>query len=481
MSVVREAIDNLNSVITVTLTPADYEPKLKSELAKYRNKVQLKGFRKGKTPISTIKKMYGKGIIVEVINEELGKQMEDFLKEEDLSVLGQPIPCEGEEQVDFDINAPKEYTFKFDIGLAPDFEVQGASSDTSYERYAVDVDEKVLTKELDAGRERVGKNVLVDDEIQEEDIVAFNAEELDGDKIKENGWATTFSVAVPDMVDEDFKKELATKKKGDKVRFNVFKLEKDKDAEFVRKYLLMVTDNDKDVEIGENFEATIESVTRKGLADLDEEFYKAYFGEGKASNEKEAKALIEKDILAFYDKQADALMFRDIQKALLEKNELELPNVFLKRWLKLTNENINDEQIEEEYESFTKDLRWSLIRGKLTKKYDIKVEEEEIFERVKENIKGIYGNYIDELIVLNTANRMMEDRNYVNRTYQEILADRLFAAIKNVVTVSDKKITSEKFDEILEEVRKESQPPVPEDANKENEETEEVAENVEEV
>ncbi len=480
MPIVREDVDNLNSIVTITLTTADYEPKLKSELSKYRNKVQLKGFRKGKTPVGIIKKMYGKGILVEVINEVLNTQLEDYMKEENISILGQPLPVEEQEQLEFDINNLSDFTFKFELGLTPEFDLNGVSADNKFDRYDVEVADEVLTKELDNGRERVGKNELVDDNIQAEDIISFNAEELDGDAVKKDGWATTFSVAVPDMADEDLKKELFTKKKGDKVRFNIYNLEKDKDAEFVKKYLLMVTDSDGDVEIGEEFEATINTVTRKGLADLDEEFFNKYFGEGKVSNTEEAKAIIEKDIMTFYNKQADALLFRDFQKDLIEKNPIDLPEAFLKKWLNASNEEASMEDIEEGFDGFAKDLRWSLIRGKLTKQFDVKVEEDELFSQVKENIKQVYGNYIDELVVLNTANRMMQDRKYVDGVFQEILADKLFGAVRGVVTVNDKKINSKDFDAVLEEVRKESMPPAPENADATTEQNEEVAENVEE-
>ena len=480
MPIVREDVDNLTSIVTVTLTTADYEPKLKSELSKYRNKVQLKGFRKGKTPLGIVKKMYGKGILVEVVNEMLNSQIEDYLRDENISILGQPLPLEEQEDPTFDINNLSEFTFKFEIGLSPEFDLKGVSSDNNFDRHDVEIADEVLTKELDNGRERVGKNTLVDDTIQAEDIISFNAEELDGDALKKDGWATTFSVAVPDLADEEFKKELLTKKKGDKVRFNIYNLEKDKDAEFVKKYLLMVTDSDGEVEIGEEFEATINSVTRKGLADLDEEFFNKYFGEGKATNEEEAKALIEKDINVFYNKQADALLFRDFQKDLIEKNPIDLPETFLKKWLNASNEEATIEAIEEGFDGFAKDLRWSLIRSKMTKHFDIKVEEEELFSRVKENIKAVYGNYIDELVVLNTANRMMQDRKYVDGVYQEILADKLFGAVREVVTVNNKKIKSKDFDAILEEVRKESMPPAPANATDATEENEEVAENVEE-
>lgn len=452
-SVVREDMSNLAAMLTIVINKADYEPKLNSELNSYRKKAHMKGFRKGKTPKGFIKKMYGKALLAEVINELLQKEITGYLTENKLDILGQPLPSEDQAEVDFDVNNLEDYTFKFDLGLAPQVEVVGLDKKNKFKRYAVEIPEDMINKDMDAARKRVGERIEIEDNIEEEDVIELNAEELEDGKVKENGWANTFSVLVNRIDDEKLKKEVLGKKKGDKISFNIYKLEKDATTEHVQKYLLNVTENDDASTIGEEFEATINKVNRIQPAALDQAFFDKYFGEGNVKSEEEAKAFMEKDIVKYYDKQAEALLFRDFQDNFLEANSIELPDAFLKRWLKASNENATDELIEKEYDSFAKNLRWSLIRGKMVKDFEVKVEEEEILENFKDQVRGYFGGSADELIVLNTANRLMEDEQQVNRTYETLLADKLFDVIREKVEVTDEKIKSEDFDNIIKEAR----------------------------
>ena len=481
--IVREDIDNLNSKISLTVEVTDYEAKLKAELAKHRQKSHMKGFRKGKTPMGLIKKMYGKALLADTINEVLQKSLSDYLISEKLDILGQPLP-EDQEELDFDVNNFKDFTFKFDIGIAPDFELQGLSSETKFSKYAVEVGSEMIDKDLDAARKRVGKRIEIEENIEEKDVITINAEELDGDKLKENAWATTFELAVDIIAEEDLKQSILTKKKGDKIRFNVTKLEKDRDEEYIRKYFLNVSENDGDIEIGEHFEGTIEKVNRIALADLDQEFFDKSFGEGKVKSEEEARTSLEKDIVSFYNRQAEALLFRDFQDTLLEKNQIDLPDEFLKRWLKASNEEVSNEVIEKEYESFAKNLKWSLIKAKIVKQFDLSLAEEEIFEGLKDRVRGYFGGYGDELIVLNMANRLMDDEKQVNQIQEELMTDKMFKAMMELVVIDDNKITSTDFDEVIKKAREEIEQAkivaAPEAVNTDDS-TEEVIENIEEA
>ncbi len=455
--VVREDIDNLNAVLRVNLTKGDYDAKLKSELNKYRKKAHMKGFRKGKTPMGLVKKMYGNAVLVEVINEMLQSSLSSYMSEENLNILGQPIPSASQEEMNFDINDLQDYHFAFDLGLAPEFEVQGLSADNSFERYAVAIDEAMIDDDLMGVRKRIGERTQVEDDIEERDMVSLNAEELDGDQLKENGWATTFSILVDNLANDDFKEDIKKKKKGDKIRFNIYELEKDRDAAYVEKYLLNIGENDDASGIGAHFEAEIGEITRVVPATLDQAFFDKAFGEGIVKSEEEARTKIESEIQKYYDRQSESLLFRDFQNNLIEQNPLTLPDQFLKRWLKESNENVDAETIEKEYDSFAENLKWSLVRAKTVKKFDLKVGEEELFEGFKDRVRQYFGGYGDELVILNTANRLMEDEKQVDQMYQELISDRLFNAIREVVTINDKAIGSKEFDEVIKKAREEAE------------------------
>ena len=276
--VVREDIGSLSAVLTLTVTKADYEPKLSTELNKRRKKAQLKGFRKGKTPMGFIKKMYGRAILADAINEMIQKELTRYIADEKIQILGQPLPSEDQEEFDFNINDLIDYTFKFDIGFAPEFEVEGLSDESNFERYAVEVKDELIEKDIESAQKRFGERKSVDEKIEENDTLTLNAEELDGDKVKEKGWACSFDVLVSQIEDEEVKKQFLGKKKGTKVRFNIFKLEKNSTEESVKKYLLKVEENDADVEIGENFEALVDDIKRVEPAELDQAFFDKFIG-----------------------------------------------------------------------------------------------------------------------------------------------------------------------------------------------------------
>jgi trigger factor len=195
MQIVRKDADALNITLELTLEPSDYTQKFESELKKYKNTAQMKGFRKGMTPMSVIKKMYGKSILSDVVNETLQNKLFGYIDEQKLNYLGQPLPNRDENFVfNLDVNNLQEYKFSFDLGLAPEFEVKGVSSADKYTYYDVNIGDKLIEDELDAMRRRYGKRVETSEVIQKMDMVKKESVELEGDEEKENGWKTDISV-----------------------------------------------------------------------------------------------------------------------------------------------------------------------------------------------------------------------------------------------------------------------------------------------
>ncbi len=453
MNVTKNEIDALNASLHITIDPADYEEKFKQELNKYRGKAQLKGFRKGKTPLSTIKKMYGKSILAETINNILGETLNDFLTNEKLETLGQPIPSEGSEIMDFNVKDLGVYKFDFDLGLAPQFEVAGMED--GVERKVVEVPEEVVTEELELARKKFGEEIFPEDSIEDNDLITLNASELDGDSIMKKGWETGFQVLVRDIVDEK-KEEVLKLKKGDKFRFNIRAFEKDKDEKHVNKYLLNL-DEDEEKEIGDMFEASIEKVSRIAPAEMNQDFFDKYTGKENAeTSEEEIRTQIRENLEQHYQTQTKNMLFKDIMDHLMESNSVDLPEEFLKRWLKLSNEEATDEVIDAEFDAFSQNLRWNLIKSKLEKKFEVEVLPEDIKEGFKKRIAGYFGGNPQGIDLDQMAESMMKNQEQFRQVFEEEKAEKLFQAISEDMNIVENSISLDEFKELVKKINEQA-------------------------
>ncbi len=428
-TVVREDIDALNAVLTVTIAKNDYEPTFKKEINKLKDRGAIKGFRKGKTPLPFLKKMYGKGLLSEIVTNLLHKELTEVIKDREAQFMGQPIPSLNQPPVNFDYDNLSEYVFKFDLGVAPDFQVKGVDINTTYDYYKVQISDEKVNERLETARKHYGEQVDSTEPIVEDDMVYFSAVELEGDAPKEDGWKTTFSVLVNRIAEGSVKEEIKSKQKGDKVRFNIFEFEEGTSREFVKKYLLNFTkaDLDEGTETGEMYEATIESVTRRAPAELNQEFYDKVFGPGEIYNEEEAKARIAESLGGAQQGQADSLLYRELRQRLIELNRdaMPLPDEFIKRWVRISHEEKADPLLND-YEAFSDNMRWTLITDKLSKQYEIEVTEEDIRQMAYNRVAGYFGGYGDPKMLEPIVNRMMEDSESFNGLASDVLADKLF-------------------------------------------------------
>lgn len=456
--VVREDIGPLTANLNVQLEREDYEPKLKLELKKYQQQAHMKGFRKGKTPMSVIRKMYGKSVLAEVVNELLQKELSEYIQQEELNLLGQPIPAREQKPVDFDLQALDRYEFSFEIGLAPDLDVAGVAEDDVYEKYTVTVPDDAVEEELANARKRLGERIPSEGDIQLGDLLKLQAVELENNTPKEDGVQNEFSLLVESMT-EDMQAAFQEKKVGERLIVDIFALEKDTEPNYVRKYFLGLEEDDERP-VNETFELTIQEATRITAAELNESFFQQYFGEDTTiTTEAEAREAIRKNIAAYYDKQAEALLFRDIQEALMEKNQPELPREFLKRWIMESNEKATEADVDQGFDRFADNLRWTLIRNSLSRRFDIQVDQEDIVEGFKDRVRNYLSNspMADENFVNQMAMRLMQDQNQVEQVYEEMMTDKLYDALVEQVTVREKPIDLEAFLEIAKAAQEKAQ------------------------
>jgi len=315
------------------------------------------------------------------------------------------------------------------------------------------VTDKMLGEELDNMLKRLGERTIDEEKIVEGDLVKVSVKELDGKKVKEGGVESEFSIAWEKIADKKLKTSLLKKKTGDTLNINPFKVEEDTEADYVRKYMLGI--EDEALEVGEKFEATIIEVSRVEPAEMNQETFDKYFGEGKVTSADEAKALIKSDIEGYYNRQTEMILFRNIQDNLLDKNsKIDLPEAFLKRWLIISDEKNTEELVEAEFEGFAKGLKWSLIKGELNEKFEVKLEEEDIRAGMRARVEGyMQGQFAGNEDFLNSmVDRLMNDEEQVRTLAEEIANTKLFEAVRDAISVKDKSISVEDFQKVVEEL-----------------------------
>jgi trigger factor len=446
-NVTRTDIDALNAVLTVSIPKETYLTKVKKEITKYSQKASMKGFRPGKTPPTLVRKMHGREFMMDVVNETIQKELNDYMIAEKIEMLGQPIMSDEQSKFQLDLNNPQDVTFKFDIGLTPQFELAGLDG-VKYSRYAINIDEKTIDTEIDGVRKRLSKDDEVSGKVQEGDLLTLEIKEIGGTLEKD------LMLSI-DWLTDDMKSVFLTQSKGDNLDINIFQLEKDTTKEYVRKYFLGIEETD-DRAINETFHATIKTIKRKVEGELTEENLEKSFGPG-ITTEEAARAEIRKGIAGNFESQSDALLLRDLQKGLIAANQFPLPDAFMKRWLKMQNEKMQDDILEKEYPFFADNLRWTLIRSKIVKSSEIKIDENDVREYYANKIRGYFGGMpVDDTMVQSLVDRVYDNEKQWEELYEDVLTERIFDAMKSRIALADKPVSNTEFQDIMVKAKAEA-------------------------
>ena len=442
--VIKENIDALNALIRVTIDRSSYSGRLESELKKHQQKAQIKGFRKGKAPMGYLKKAFGQSILAEIVNEMLQEELNRFLSEEkDANYLGQPLPSESQQPVSFDPDSAGDFEFLFDIGQLPPFEINGLDQSTVVERYTEAISEEELDKEFQDIRQRMAKTEEIEDAApQEGDLVSLHLEELEGEEHKDGGIHHHFSIRLNEEISPAFLAEIAQKKTGDTFVFNPFAIRKEADDAFVRQQYLGL-EPDADREIGDQFEGRIESIRRSELPAVDQSFFDSYFGEGKATSEAEAKEMLREELVQFFDARAKIFLHRALREKLLDLNrdQLALPEPFLKRWLLSSYEEIAPEKIDEMFGDLAENLRWSFIRNKIIAANELEVTIDEVRAEFGARIQGMFGSQFHPSMLENFVDRMMDKQDEVEKVAHDIMDKKVLDAAAALIKTDDKPIS----------------------------------------
>ncbi|WP_152285603.1 trigger factor [Flavicella marina] len=440
MNITKESIDSLNAVVKVDITAADYKDKVETILQDYRKKADIPGFRKGHVPMGMVKKQYGKSVMIDEINKMLQESLNNYLTEEKLDILGNPLPKVNEA---FDWDA-EDFSFEFELGLAPQFDVD-LSAKKKITQYNIVAEESLIDKEVENLQTRFGKINPVDAAAETSSVTGtfVNAEK----EIEKKS-----TIAVSDIKGKLNLKKFVGAKVGDVLELKTKNLFEDDHK--LMGALGLSHDEIQGLEIPVTF--TVEEITETELADLDQELFDKLFGEGNVSTVEELRGKIKEDAENQFKQQSEQQLLNSVTEYLVANTKFDLPADFLKKWLATAGENpISEEQAAEEFEKSEKGLRYQLIESKIMSANDIKLDYEELKEYAKGFIKAQmaqYGNMSPEDKELeDIANRVLSNQDEAKRLQDQLVSKKLLDFYKENITFKEKEVT---YDAFVKEVYK---------------------------
>jgi trigger factor len=451
MNINQQNIDELNAVLTIKITPEDYNEKVESQLKKYGKQVAMPGFRAGKVPASLLKKKYGKSILAEEVNKLISDALHNHITENKLDVLGNPLPKE-DAQKDIDWDNPTEMEFVYEIGLSPQFELNLSQKD-KFPIHKIKVDDEIINKQVEDFGRRFGKLVSVD-KSSDKDMLLGKFEQLDENgNLIEGGITHTSTVAIDFIEDKDAKKQLIGAAVSDQLILDPKKVSKG----ITDMAAMLGISKEQAEQIGTQFQFTVTEVKRMESAELNEELFKKVYGEDAAiATEAEFRNRIKTDMESMFEKDSDRLFRKHMIETLVEKTKLSLPNDFLKRWILATNDkNVSQEEIEKDYTNYSDQLRWQLIENKLIKDNDIKVENDEVISYTKQLLINNYAQYgipapADDQLTAG-AMQVLKNQDEVRRIYEMIYQDKVVEIVKGLVKLDEKSVSYDDFVKLYQE------------------------------
>ncbi|MGB5227865.1 MAG: trigger factor [Eudoraea sp.] len=434
MNIQKEQIDELNAIVKVAITKDDYSDKVDKILKDYKKQANIPGFRKGQVPMGLIKKQYGKAVLVDEVNKLLQDNLNKYLTEEKLDVLGNPLP---KQQDNFNWEA-EDFSFEFELGLAPNFEV-ALKTKKAITHYKIVADKKMIDEQIDRIRKQYGKLISKSEVSKNDEITGtFRNEE---EEIDHKSNLEMSKVKSKKAIDG-----LRGKKVGDTIVLKTKGL-------FKEDYLLsgaLGIQKEKAEKLNIEVSFTIEEINERESANLDQELFDKLFGKDAITSEKELRERIKEDSEKQFEQQADQKLLNDVTERLIETIKFDLPSGFLKKWIQTTGEkSLSEEEANDEYEKSEKGLRYQLIEGKIIKDNGIEIQFDELKEFAKGFIKSQMAQYgqlnpqEDELD--NIATRVLSNQDEVKRLSEQLMSQKLISLYKEKANLKKKEVTYDNF------------------------------------
>lgn len=434
MNITKEQIDELNAVVKVAINKEDYQEKVDKILKDYRKQANIPGFRKGQVPLGLIKKQYGKAVLVDEVNKLLQDNLNKYLTEEKLDVLGNPLP---KQQDDFDWDSDN-LDFEFELGLAPNFDVQ-VKTKKAITQYKIVADKKMVEEQVERIQKQYGKLISKAEVGKKDEITGTFTNETE--EINQKTTIELDKIKSKKAVDA-----LVGKKVGESVTLKTKGL-------FAETYLLssaLGIDREKAEKLSIDVAFTIEEINEREAAVLDQELFDKLFGKNNVTSEKELKNRIKEDSEKQFEQQSDQKLLNDITEKLIDSTKFDLPADFLRKWIQISGENpLSEDEAKEEFEKSEKGLRYQLIEGKIIKDNDLQVQLDELKEFAKGFIKSQMAQYghLDpkEEELENVATRVLGNQDEVKRLSEQLMSQKLLDLYKEKANLKVKEVTYEDF------------------------------------
>ncbi|WP_224488789.1 trigger factor [Robertkochia flava] len=434
MNITREQIDELNAIVKVAITKEDYSDRVDKILTDYRKNANIPGFRKGHVPMGLVKKQYGKAVLVDEVNKLLQDSLNKYLTEEKLDVLGNPLP-KTQDNLDWDA---EEFNFEFELGLAPEFEVD-LNTKKPITHYNIIADDKMIDEQVDRIAKQYGKLISQEEVSEESEITGtFKNEE----KEIEN----RFTFTLDQIKGKNNQKKFTGAKPGAVLELKSKKLFED-DHQLMQA-LQVSHEEAHDLDIDLTF--TIDEINKREAAELTQELFDKLFGKDVVTSEAEMRTKIKEDAEKQFQQQSDQKLLNDITEYLVEHTDFALPAEFLKKWIQVTGESeLTEEQASEEYEKSEKGLRYQLIEGKLMKDNGIETKYQDLVEFAKDYVRMQMAQFgqtdPDEKVLEDIAGRVLSNQEEAKRLSEQLMSQKLVDLYKEKANLKTKEITYEDF------------------------------------
>lgn len=433
MNITKNNVDALNAIVTIDVTRDDFQNNVEEVLKNYKKNASIPGFRKGQVPMSLIKKQYETAVMIDEINKLLQEKLSEYIQEEKLDILGNPLPVAK----DIDWNSDT-FSFDFELGLAPEFDVD-LSAKNDIVRYEIEADEEMLNEQVEYIQKQYGKEVHKENVDEDDDITVKVTNE-------EENIENTYTFNVSEIRTKTNQKKFIGKKTGDTVKISTKGLFKD-DHKLME---MLNVDHDKVHGLEIDVDCTVEDIVNREKAELNQEFFDRLFGEGKVTSEAELKERIKEDAEKQFAQQADHKFTNDVVEFLVANTKVDLPETFLKKWLQTVGETkLDEQQAEEEYNKSENGLKYQLIEGKLIKDNELQVTIEEIKNHAADLIKQQLAQFgqadISEDEVNNIVGRVLTNQEETQRISEQIMNEKMLKLFSDNVKAKAKKVTYKDF------------------------------------
>lgn len=434
MNITRENIDTLNAIVKVDISKEDYDDKVEKILTDYRKTANIPGFRKGHVPMGMVKKQYGKAVLIDEVNKLIQDALRKYLVEEKLDVLGNPLP---KVQDDLDWGADN-FSFEFELGLAPSFEVK-LRTKKALLHYKIVADDKMIDDQVKHLQKQYGKMIAKQEISQNDEITGVFTNE-------EKGIDNTTTLTLDKFKAKTTAKKFINAKIGDIIKLKTKGLFRDNND--LINFLKISRDDAQGLEVEVTF--TINEVNTRELADLDQELFDKLFGKGVVTSVTEFREKIKEDAEKQFVQQSDQKLLNDVTESLVKNTKFDLPSNFLQKWIQTAGDDVLDEnQAKEEYEKSEKSMRYQLIEGKLVTEHNLQVNFDELKDFSKQMIIGQMAQFgqmnPSDKELDDVATRVLSNQDEVKRLSEQLTSQKLLAFYKENANLKIKELSYDKF------------------------------------